>query len=285
MSVTIRPVHSDDAVRAGTICHDAFKAIADAHRFPPDLPNADVAVGLMHHLIGRPDVYGVVAERDGLVVGSNFLWESPEVGGVGPVTVATDVQNGAVGRRLMNAVIDRAAAQRIPAVRLVQAAYHSRSLSLYAKLGFACREPLATMQGTPLAQPIEGHSVRTATEADLDAANALCREVHGHDRSGELLFAIRQGSARVVQHDRRISGYTTGIGFFGHAVGESTEDVKALIASATSFDGPGFLVPVRNAALFRWCLDQKLRVVQPMTLMSLGLYNDPQGAFLPSILF
>jgi hypothetical protein len=28
-----------------------------------------------------------------------------------------------------------------------------------------------------------------------------------------------------------------------------------------------------------------LRVVQPMTLMSVGLYNEPRGAFMPSVLY
>lgn len=28
-----------------------------------------------------------------------------------------------------------------------------------------------------------------------------------------------------------------------------------------------------------------LRVVQPMNLMTLGLYNEPAGAYLPSVLF
>ena len=36
-----------------------------------------------------------------------------------------------------------------------------------------------------------------------------------------------------------------------------------------------------NGALFRWCLANGLKVVQPMTLMSLGLYNEPAGAFIP----
>ena len=36
---------------------------------------------------------------------------------------------------------------------------------------------------------------------------------------------------------------------------------------------------------FRWCLSNGLRVVQPMTLMSAGLYNEPAGAWSPSILF
>ena len=89
----------------------------------------------------------------------------------------------------------------------------------------------------------------------------------------------------MVEHGGRITGYTTGIGFFGHAVGESNEDLKALIGAAPAFAGPGFLLPMRNGELFRWCLAHGLRVVQPMTLMSLGLYNEPKGAFLPSVLY
>ena len=89
----------------------------------------------------------------------------------------------------------------------------------------------------------------------------------------------------IVEHAGRISGYATLIGFMGHAVGESNEDLKALIGAAEVFAGPGFLLPSRNSELFRWCLQHGLRVVQPATLMSLGLYNQPSGAFLPSILF
>jgi len=44
-------------------------------------------------------------------------------------------------------------------------------------------------------------------------------------------------------------------------------------------------VPTRNSDLFRWCLANGLRVVQPMTLMSMGLYNQSAGPFLPSISF
>jgi hypothetical protein len=32
-------------------------------------------------------------------------------------------------------------------------------------------------------------------------------------------------------------------------------------------------------------LEQGLRVVQPMTLMTMGLYNEPVGAYLPSVLY
>ena len=109
--------------------------------------------------------------------------------------------------------------------------------------------------------------------------------MHGHERGGDLREAIGHGTAAVVERAGRITGYTTQIAFFGHAVGESNDDIQALIGAAKSFAGPGFLLPMRNAELFRWCLERGLRMVQPMTLMTLGLYNEPQGAYLPSILF
>ncbi len=92
-------------------------------------------------------------------------------------------------------------------------------------------------------------------------------------------------TATVVERHGRITGYSTVIGFIGHAVGETNEDLKALIGAATAFPGPGFLLPTRNSDLLRWCLGNGLRVLQPMTLMSMGLYNEPAGAFLPSVIF
>jgi hypothetical protein len=89
----------------------------------------------------------------------------------------------------------------------------------------------------------------------------------------------------VAERDERITGYTTGLSYFGHSVAESNRDLQALIGAAESFVGPGFLVPTRNASLFRWCLEHGLRLVQPNTLMSMGLYNEPSGAWIPSILY
>ena len=171
------------------------------------------------------------------------------------------------------------------AIALVQSPYHNRSLSLYAKLGFQVRDQLACMQGTPPQGGIPGYRTRRATPADVEACNAVCRHVHGHDRAGELTDAVAQATALVVEHDGRISGYATGLAFFAHAVGENNEDLKALIMAADAFEGPGILVPATNADLFRWCLERGLRVQQLMTLMTIGLYTPPQGACLPSIFY
>jgi hypothetical protein len=185
----------------------------------------------------------------------------------------------------MQAVMARAAERKFAGIRLVQSAYHNRSLSLYAKLGFVVREPLSCMQGPAVQKTLPGYQVRPALAEDLPACNHLCLRVHGHDRGRELNDAIQHGTAVVAEYAGSITAYASSVAYFGHSVGETNEDLKALIAAATAFQGPGILVPSRNSGLFRWCLENGLRVVQPATLMTMGLYNEPAGAYLPSILF
>src|SRR5919112_187822 len=223
--LTLRAGRAEDAEDCGSICYGAFKAIADQHNFPPDFPSSEITAGLMASLLSRDDVYSVVAEVDGRVVGSNFLWENGTIAGVGPITIDPAAQNVAVGRRLMEDVLQRAEERNIAGVRLVQAAYHNRSLALYTKLGFDTPEPLSNLQGEAMEQEIPGYAVRLATEEDLEGCNEVCFKVHGHARGPELLEAIRQGTATVVEHGGRITGYTTTVGFFGHTVGESNEEL------------------------------------------------------------
>ena len=285
MEVKVRSGTPADAEICGRICYDAFKMISEVHGFVPDFPSPEVAIDVLAKILANPQFYSVVAEVDGRIVGSNFLDERNAIAGVGPITVDPSAQNSTIGRRLMNAVHERAADRHFAGVRLIQAGFHTRSLSLYTKLGYDVREPLACMQGKAIGISIEGHVVRPATEADIDNCNRLCQRVHGHHRGGELREAIAKRSATVVEQDRGITGYATVIGFFGHAVGETNNDLKALIGAAKEFLGPGFLLPSRNGELFRWCLSNGLRITQPMTLMSRGVYNEPAGAFLPSILY
>ena len=141
------------------------------------------------------------------------------------------------------------------------------------------------MQGPAIGAQMAGYAVRAAELQDIAACNDLALHVHGHHREGELQDAVAEGSARVVERAGRITGYASRIAFFGHAVAESTDDLKALIAASNSFEGPGLLVPSRNGELLRWCLTNGLRMTQPMTLMTRGLYNDPVGAYLPSVLY
>ena len=285
MTLRLRPGTVADAKECGRIQYEAFKSIAEQHNFPPDFPSAEVATELVTMLLSHPRFYSVVAELDGRTVGCNFLDERSAIAGIGPVSVDPPVMNAAIGRQFMQAVMDRAAERRFPGVRLLQVAWHYRSLALYAKLGFEIRETISGLQGRPLHLTVPGYGVRPAREEDVPACNRLCSRVHGHDRAGELADAVRAGSANVVERLGRITGYSTAIGWFHHAVGETNDDLKALIGAASAFLGPGFLLPSRNGELFRWCLANNLRVVAQATLMTIGLYSEPAGAYLPSILY
>ena len=269
----------------GRICYEAFAKINGDHNFPLDFPNAEIPTFIIRRMFSSPHFYSVVAEYQGRIVGSNCMDERSVIYGIGPITIDPTVQNVGIGRKLMAAVMDRAQKRRASGVRLVQAAFHNRSLALYTTLGFDTREPLSMVQGRTTQRNVPGCSVRPAQLADLAACNAVSHQVHGFDRSTELAQGIEQNTAIVVERGGRITGYASSLAFFGHATAETNTDMQALIASAESFGGPGILVPTRNSALLRWCLANGLRIVQPMTLMTTGLYNHPTGAWLPSVLF
>jgi predicted N-acetyltransferase YhbS len=285
MAVILRPGTLADAESCGVVAFEAFKAISSQHNFPWDFPSPEIAVGLMKTLLAHRGFYSVVAEQDGATVGSNFVDERGVIAGIGPISVAPAVQDQSIGRRLMLAILEREAGRHAAGVRLLQSAYHNRSLCLYAKLGFDTREPCSKMEGSRLGIRLAGYDVRPAVAADLAACNALCRQVHGHDREDELRDAIGRGTARIVEHLGRMTAYASEIAFFGHAVGETNQGLQALIGAESSFEGGGFLLPTRNGELFRWCLQRGLRLVHQMTLMTVGLYNEPAGAYLPSVLY
>jgi GNAT superfamily N-acetyltransferase len=281
--VTIRPAAIEDWLACGRICYEAFATIAIRHGFPPDFPTVDAAAEPIRNLILHPGFHGVVAEAHGRIVGSSFLDERSMISAIGPVTVDPGIQDLGVGRALMGAMLDRVAERGAPGVRLVQIAYHNRSLSLYAKLGFDVKATLAAMYGPQVGIHLRGYAVRRATEDDLEACSALCVRVHGFAREVELREAIETRMAQVVERLGRITGYTTGVQYWSHSVAETNDDLKALIGAGRDYGSPGFLVPLSNGELFRWCLGQGLRVFFVTNLMSLGCYQEPQGAWFPSV--
>jgi len=284
-SITFRRAEQRDAGPCGRIFFDAFRGIAERHGFAPELPSAEVGIGIMEMLIGNPGFTCVVAESEGRVIGSNCLDERSAISGIGPITVAAEYQNSGVGRQLMHAVVERSDERGFPGVRLVQTAYHMRSLALYTKLGFVSREELVVMNGTPIDAQAARYHVRPLNQSDIPRCNRLCIEVHGFHRGGELEQAISAKTAFAAERDGEIRAYTSGLGYFGHSIAETTDALCALISSAPHMPTLGLLIPVRNYDLFRWCLDHGMRAVQTMTLMTRGIYQHPDGPYLPSILY
>ena len=283
-NIIYRKATESDVERLGTIAYEAFYKVSTEHNFPPDLPAPEVGIGLAGMMIGRDDIFSVVAEN-GRILGSNFLWESDEIDGVGPITVDPEVQNSSIGRELMERVIQRSADSGKAGIRLVQAAYHNRSLALYTKLGFDVVEPLSALNGKPFTANIVDRTVRPLTNDDVENANKLCIAAHGISRKNEISGAADAGSGLVVENAGRLTGYATALGFFGHAIGQTNDDLKALIGSGREISGPGILLPTRNGDVMRFCFENGLRIVMPMSLMSKGYYQTPRNPFLPSILY
>jgi predicted N-acetyltransferase YhbS len=287
MTLQLRPAAASDAEACGRIIHRAFEAVAGDHGFPPDFPSTHAAAQLAEALIDSPTVYGVVAERKGRVVGSNFLNEDDGIRGVGPITVDPQFQDGGIGRALMVAVLERA--KDAVGVRLLQDGFNMRSLALYASLGFEVREPVVVMRGRPADSSPAGTTVRAMNPDDLAACDDLCRRVHGISRRREVEGALRSLAPVVAERDRSITAYMTAPTFWiaNHGAAESEDDLCALIAGAAAMsEAPlSFLLPTRQTALFQWCLAQGMQAVKPMTLMSKGDYREPRGGYLPSVFY
>lgn len=283
--VIVRDASPADADSCGRIFYEAFASIAQRHDFPVEPSSAEFTRFKVGEMLTSSGFAALAAERMGQVVGSAFVDDRGVIAGIGPVTVDAAVQDDGVGRALMEAALRREHERAAAGIRLVQTAYHYRSLALYVKLGFIVRETLSVLQGTPPALSLPGFGVRTACEDDIAACGKLCLQVHGHDREDELRDAINAGTARVVERSGGISGYATGFGYGWHAVAATNQDLIALLGTAEAFMGLGILVPSRNSELLRWGLGHGLRIVQQSTLMTIGLYNEPAGAYLPSIVY
>ena len=196
MAIRLRTGTPADAEDFGQIIYDAFVAITGQHNFPSDFPAPEAGIGVASMLLSHPGFYCVVAEDNGTIVGSNFLDERGTVAGLGPITVSPSNQNSGVGRHLIQHMLDRATERKYPGVRLLQAAYHTRSLALYASLNFDVREICSVLQGPRVQVQIPGCTVRATTDSDLERCNRLCNHVHGHDRGGEVsetLYSRDQG--------------------------------------------------------------------------------------------
>ena len=267
--------------------YEAFRRFHESRGFAPDFPDLETATGLAASQIDDPTTYAVVATSRGRIVGSNFVTEGDPIRGVGPISVDPDFQDAGVGRLLMQAVLKRSA--NVRGVRLLQDSFNTKSMALYASLGFRVREPVVVMTGRPRDELPSGTFVRTMTPADLIASDNLARRVHGYARASELRSALAQGTPVVLERGGRIVAYMTmpNLWLLNHAVAESHADLMALVlgAGASSTQPIGFLAPIRNAEFFRWSLGQGFSVVKPMTLMTRGEYNEPRGAWIPSVLY
>jgi hypothetical protein len=128
------------------------------------------------------------------------------------------------------------------------------------------------------------------TDADHEAADELCRNIYKVRRCNDLPSATRfGGTALVIERGGRLRGYIAP-SIVGHAVAETNDDMLALMAEAARYaaDGPlplSMICPLTEGGLFRHALADGHRLKKMMNLMALGPYEEPEGAWLPSVLY
>jgi len=290
MTLELVPIQSQHIPEAGRIFYEAFYQISTSHGFQPDVPGVEVAIHFMDLMSSRPGFYGVVALLDGRPVGSNFLWLMDAVAGIGPITVDPASQGHGVGRALMTEVLRYAESNGIRQVRLMQDAYNTTSLSLYASLGFDAQAEVAEMQYTPEATEtakVGEAGVRAIAASDAEATTALCTRLYRTGRRNELAAIGEMGSPTFVrERDGRIAGYLAP-GIIGHGVAESEEDALVLVHEAARIQSARirFFCPLSEASLFRQMLRAGCRVRKVMTLMSIGPYEEPDVVWMPSVIY
>ena len=284
--VQLVPVEPQHIPELGRICYEAFKDIADRHGFAPDFPSVQVARKTISMLIEREDFYGVAVIVNGELAGSNYLSLTDPVAGVGPITVDCAFQGRDLGRALMQDVIDHARRNNIARVRLLQDAFNTASLSLYASLGFEVKHPVAEMSFNAAVKA--DATVRPVQDSDIDALDALCQRNYKSRRRNELAAAVRAEFSPVLrERGGRFTGYLIP-GLFGHGVAETPDDAVALATQAARLiphERARSLCPLTDGPLFQAFLKAGCRTVKMMNLMAMGPYEAPTSVWMPSILY
>ncbi len=283
--ITLDRPKASHAEELGRICYDAFKDVSERHGFESDFYSREFAKAVIGASIAREDLYAVAAFLDGRPAGSNFMTLTDDVGGIGPVSVDPAAQGQGIGRTLMSDALKYARDNGIERVRLVQDAFNVVSMSLYASLGFDTKEPLGLMLIKPAEQP-DGN-IRPVGPDDLDAVDAMCREMYKVSRREGIQGAPRMGMTPVlIEGGGRLRGFLVP-GIVGHGVAETEEDMLALMAEGAreALNPVKILVPLTEGSLFRKALAAGHGLTKMMNLMTLGPYEPPDGVWVPSVLY
>ena len=191
----------------------AAHAMSSALKWPHRIEDWQFA-----HSLGQ----GVVAERDGKVLGTALSWNwGANYATIGLVIVAPELQGQRIGNRMMSALLDRLEARNV----VLHATVAGRGL--YERLGFVTTGQIDQHQGVLAALPAlaeregEGDRLRPLTDADVESLIAIDARGSGMPR-GELLRRLfAQGKKTVVlERGGRVAGFAVLRRYgHGHSVG------------------------------------------------------------------
>jgi predicted GNAT family N-acyltransferase len=219
---------------------------------------------------------GVLAESDGEVVGTTMWWPQGDAfATIGMVIVSTAVQGMGVGRRLMEAAIERLSGRSL----LLNAT--NEGLHLYRSLGFEAVGTIYQHQGAafsvPIAELIPNERVAPLKAGEWPDIVRLDREATGIDRAAIVDYLCEYAHGVVLNRDDEQAGYAFfrrfGRGYsIGPVVAPDMGGAKALISHWLGSNAGMFCrldIP-EDAALAAWLDDLGLPCVGRVTRMCLG---------------
>lgn len=149
---------------------------------------------------------GIAAAQDGTLVGTLMTWRYGAAhAALGAVCVAPEMQRRGIGRRLMEAALDRLAGRTV----LLHAT--EAGLPLYRSLGFVEAGMVRQYQGAAFNPGLvalgEGERLRPIGRSDPAALQALDRAACGMDRTALIRALIEAGAGVVLDRDGAAAGF------------------------------------------------------------------------------
>lgn len=299
MKFTIRPAKPEDIDPAAQIFLEAFNSFNASVGLPPEW-TPEMARFIVGSFISSPRTfYSVVAveEPGGRVVGSNFLDCSDDVTAPGPISVDQKAQDAGIARALMDAVYEHSCSLGKKNIRGVCLASNAKSFSLYMKIGYKARDLLTYLSRAPRREDTpgsisaisiaeqHGYRIREMEAQDVSACDALFQRINGCSRKNDIAASLRNPPPirpYVIVKDGEIEGYHTGFYLLGHGAYRSADAFQHLVSAV-----PGEVLlhmpSLRQHELLRWCLLNGFKTVRQEIVISIGLYQEPDGIYLPGM--
>jgi GNAT superfamily N-acetyltransferase len=191
--------------------------------------------------VAHPQMYPVVADVDGVVVGTSLVAVHGATGWIGTVWVDPAWRRRGLGRALTQATLD---AGEVAGARSFLLVATDEGRPLYERLGFEVQTWYQMFEAPGLGDTAPDPRVRPFQPADLAAIIELDRAVTGEDRAHLHRSFATPETARVLVHDdRSLGGFVVRAPWGGGAtIAPDGDDAEALLRARRIASGPDKVV-------------------------------------------
>ena len=179
-----------------------------------------------------PACVPIVAEADGVIVGTGVGTASGPAGWIGTIFIAKAWRGRGLGRAITQAIIDRLGERGCRTLVLVATTEGRR---LYERMGFEVQTTYRILEAPGRAEPAVSRAgdVRPFRDVDLPALLALDRDGTGEDRGHAIRRLAGPETARVLDGpDGAIEGFVIRAPWGGGATIARSIDAALAIATA-----------------------------------------------------